>query len=48
MMKNLGINEIKNYREALIEVLADAFPKIGTSIREWGIDVTTGGDEDVI
>lgn len=39
LMQNMGITQMSDYRDALIEILADAFPHIGASIRQWAIDV---------
>lgn len=39
LMKGLGVNDQKSYREATVEVLGEVLPKTGTSVNQWNINV---------
>lgn len=42
LLKTLGIEEDNPYREALVEILSEALPKIGASVNGWRMNVLAG------
>lgn len=40
LLKNLGITNAENYKDGIIEVLTESLPGIGSSAKNWNIDVT--------
>ena len=45
MMKDLGITDVDDYKQAITEILTQAFPQTGSAVNNWDVDVTTeGGD----
>ena len=40
LLKNLGIDDSDNYKQALTEILSEVFPQIGADAISWNIDVT--------
>lgn len=38
MMKSIGIDDKKDYREALIEILSEVLPKTGAAVNTWDIN----------
>lgn len=47
LMKSLNIDNKKSYNEAVQEILVEVFPKLGTDVLKWDIDVEKseeGGD----
>ena len=48
VMKGLGVDDATDYKSALTEVLSEVFPKTGTDISSWDIDVNAGGEGDVM
>lgn len=47
MMKELGVEDVSDYKSAIQEILTQAFPKTGSEVMDWDIDVTAGGEEDM-
>lgn len=48
IMKALGIEDRKDYREALSEILSEVLPKTGASVSGWKIEPTKGDEVDEI
>lgn len=48
MMKSIGIDDTKDLKIALSEILSDVLPKIGAAVNSWQVDLTTeeGGTGD--
>ena len=48
LMKSVGIEEQKEYRTAIVEILAEVLPKTGTAANTWSIDIENaeGGPTD--
>ena len=48
LMKSVGIEEQKEYRNAIVEILAEVLPKTGTAANTWSIDIENaeGGPTD--
>jgi hypothetical protein len=45
MMKELGITDVDDYKQAITEILTQAFPQTGSAVNNWDVDVTAeGGD----
>lgn len=48
MMKDLGIEDVDDYKRALQEILTQAFPQTGSIVMDWDIDLNSneegGGD----
>lgn len=47
LLKNIGVTDVKDYKDGLVEILTEVFPQMGAKIRNWDIDVTVdegGGD----
>lgn len=41
ILTNLGITDEKPYKEALTEILTEVFPKTGSSVNGWNIDIAS-------
>lgn len=39
LMKSVGVEEQKEYRTAIIEILSEVLPKTGTDVNNWSIDI---------
>ena len=48
LMKSVGVEEQKEYRTAIVEILAEVLPKTGTAANTWSIDIENaeGGPTD--
>lgn len=48
LMKSVGIEEQKEYRTAIVEILSEVLPKTGTAANTWSIDIENaeGGPTD--
>jgi hypothetical protein len=42
LLREMGVAETRTYQDALVEVLAEVFPQIGSQIRKWNIDLASG------
>lgn len=40
LLKNLGVTKDEPYHQALVEILSEVFPQMGTDATTWDIDVT--------
>lgn len=45
LLKSLGVDEKSPYFEGLTEILSEVFPKLGSSIGGWNIDISEGSEE---
>jgi len=45
MMKELGIEKADDYKQAITEILTQAFPQTGSAVNTWKVDVNAGGGE---
>ena len=45
MMKELGVEDVGDYKSAIQEILTQAFPATGSEVMNWDIDLNAGGDE---
>ena len=45
ILEKLGVTDEKAYKEALVEVVTEALPTIGSNINGWRMDVEAGGDD---
>ena len=41
LLKNLGVTDANDYKQALTEILTESLPGTGTAVNSWDIDVTT-------
>ena len=41
MMKELGIQDSDDYKQAVTEILTQAFPQTGSSVNKWDVDIPT-------
>ena len=41
MLKNLGVTDAKDYKQAITEVLTESLPGTGSAVNAWNIDLTT-------
>ena len=39
LMKSVGVSEQKEYRTAIVEILAEVLPKTGTAANTWSVDI---------
>lgn len=39
LLRSMGVDEASSYRDALVEVLSDAFPQTGSDARNWNIQI---------
>lgn len=47
LLKSIGVKDAADYKTALIEVLSEVFPTVGSEISGWDINLDeAGGDED--
>lgn len=47
LLKNVGVSDDKDYKNALVEILTEVFPQMGSEVRNWNIDLSEpegGGD----
>lgn len=44
LMKDLGIEDNKQYQKVITEILTQAFPLTGSSVNDWDVDVQSGGE----
>lgn len=47
LMKELGVEDVSDYKSAIQEILTQAFPKTGSEVMNWDVDLTAGGEEDM-
>jgi len=45
VMKELGIANADDYKQAITEILMQAFPQTGSAVSTWKVDVSSGGEE---
>jgi len=45
LMKELGVEDISDYKSAIQEILTQAFPKTGSDVMNWDVDLSSGGEE---
>jgi len=45
ILKALGIEDKKEYREALTEILSEVLPKTGAAVNSWDIEVNPQSEE---
>lgn len=45
LLKEMGVDDKKDYREALIEILSDILPKTGAAVNSWDIDPNAADEE---
>lgn len=45
LMKDLGVTDDTDFVSAVSEVLLQAFPKTGTDVNSWRVDIGTSGEE---
>ena len=47
LLKSCGIENANSYKEALTEILSEAFPTVGASVNSWEMDINAdaGGEE---
>ena len=45
MMKELGIQDSDDYKNAITEILTQAFPKTGSEVNKWDVEIPTEGGE---
>lgn len=48
MMKTLGIESKSDYKDALVEILSEIFPKTGAAVAGWNMHLDEGGDDDAV
>lgn len=46
LLRDLGVDDNKSYREAVMEVLTEVLPETGSQVNNWGIDIDAGGQSD--
>ena len=44
LMKNLGMEDSKDYKQAIAEALSQAFPQTSASVMKWNVDLEAGGE----
>ena len=44
MMKELGIENADDYKQAITEIITQAFPQTGSAVNTWKVDVSSGGE----
>lgn len=44
LMKDLGIQDDDDFKQALTEVLTQAFPQTGSAVNTWDVDIPEGGE----
>ncbi len=45
LLKSLGIEDDNPYKEALVEILTEALPDIGSQVNNWTMNLEQGGEE---
>jgi len=45
LMKDLGVENTDDYKQAVTEILMQAFPQTGSSVNDWDVDLEAGGGE---
>ena len=45
LMKNLGITNASDYKNAITEILSQSLPQTGAAVSKWNVDMTAAGDE---
>lgn len=45
LMKELGIQDSDDYKQAITEILTQAFPQTGASVNDWDVAIPTEGGE---
>ena len=48
MMKTLGIESKSDYKDALVEILSEIFPKTGAAVAGWNMHLEEGGETDAV
>lgn len=46
MMKELGIQNADDYKQAVTEILTQAFPQTGSAVNTWDVDLASEGEGD--
>ena len=44
LMQKLGITDPNEYKAATTEILTQAFPKTGSEVNTWSVDVKSGSE----
>ena len=39
-MKDIGIKDAEDYKQAITELLTDVLPQTGSNVNSWDVDVT--------
>lgn len=45
LMKELGIEDSNDYKQAITEILTQAFPQTGSAVNNWDVEIPEGGAE---
>lgn len=45
MMKELGITDVNDYKQAITEILTQAFPQTGSAVNNWDVDIPTESED---
>ena len=45
LMKDLGVEDVDDYKQAVTEILTQAFPQTGSDVNTWDVDVSASNGE---